>query len=360
MKLEIGPAIVLGSPTMLTRDATPANTKKAAQAQTALVENPGRPVARGAALDGGQPEPRAARAVLTRQSEQPLAACNDGSAVTLVGVQVEIFHVDYDAAAAVVTRSRKSSTAGFSAGRRPPGGRPGDLHAADQPFQGPGGGRHLADDRRFRLHGLPPRRRPAGAVTDGNAEDQLCATAARCRKTTARSPGRASAGSGQAVPHREAWLGKSCRAVWTKENSVTMSFKAEIRASLGWNWNHGAVDNSRLDHTKPLARASATARPRPRGTRGANALGRGGRRDRSDGAAARVLGSVLMTDAVCAVRGSPIVNDAGSTGTLIVGGADDGRVVGPLRRRRRYARSPARRHPAGVQPQPAAGPWTVP
>jgi hypothetical protein len=31
-----------------------------------------------------------------------------------------------------------------------------------------------------------------------------------------------------------------------------MSFKAEIKASVGWNWNEGAVDNDRLDYAGRL------------------------------------------------------------------------------------------------------------
>ncbi|OHB67852.1 MAG: hypothetical protein A2V70_19915 [Planctomycetes bacterium RBG_13_63_9] len=31
-----------------------------------------------------------------------------------------------------------------------------------------------------------------------------------------------------------------------------MSFKAEVKASLGWNWNDGAVDNNRLDFAVAL------------------------------------------------------------------------------------------------------------
>ena len=31
-----------------------------------------------------------------------------------------------------------------------------------------------------------------------------------------------------------------------------MSFKAELRASLGWNWIEGAVDNDRLDYAQSL------------------------------------------------------------------------------------------------------------
>ena len=31
-----------------------------------------------------------------------------------------------------------------------------------------------------------------------------------------------------------------------------MSFKGQIQAAVGWNWNDGAVDNGRLDYTKQL------------------------------------------------------------------------------------------------------------
>jgi len=31
-----------------------------------------------------------------------------------------------------------------------------------------------------------------------------------------------------------------------------MTFKAEIQASLGWNWSEGAVDNQRLDYARQL------------------------------------------------------------------------------------------------------------
>jgi hypothetical protein len=56
---------------------------------------------------GASPNPSLPRAVLTRQSEQPLAACNDGSAVASVGVQVEVFHLSYDAAATIVDQVTK-------------------------------------------------------------------------------------------------------------------------------------------------------------------------------------------------------------------------------------------------------------
>ncbi|GAG29614.1 unnamed protein product, partial [marine sediment metagenome] len=32
-----------------------------------------------------------------------------------------------------------------------------------------------------------------------------------------------------------------------------MSFKAEVKASVGWNWSEGAVDNDRLNYAERLA-----------------------------------------------------------------------------------------------------------
>jgi hypothetical protein len=100
-----------------------------------------------------------------------------------------------------------------------------------------------------------------------------------------------------------------------------MTFKAEIRASIGWNWNQGAVDNSRLDHTKQLAEGCGDGQ--------AEAAWHDEQRTLLEGAAdvldltalpREVLGSVLTTT-LLSVKGLLIVNDAGSDGTLVVGGA---------------------------------------
>jgi hypothetical protein len=54
---------------------------------------------------GASPNPSLPRAVLTKQSDRPVAVCNDGSAVTEIGVRIEVFHPDYDAAAAVIQQA---------------------------------------------------------------------------------------------------------------------------------------------------------------------------------------------------------------------------------------------------------------
>jgi hypothetical protein len=47
-------------------------------------------------------DPTPPYAVISRQSDRPLAVFNDGSAVDRVGVRVQVFHDNYDAGAAVV------------------------------------------------------------------------------------------------------------------------------------------------------------------------------------------------------------------------------------------------------------------
>ncbi|MGD0897986.1 MAG: DUF3168 domain-containing protein [Thermoguttaceae bacterium] len=54
---------------------------------------------------GASPNPSLPRAVLTKESDRPAAVCNDGSAVTEVGVRIEVFHPDYDVAAAVIRQA---------------------------------------------------------------------------------------------------------------------------------------------------------------------------------------------------------------------------------------------------------------
>ena len=41
-------------------------------------------------------------AVISKQSDRPLSRYNDGSAIDAVGVRIQVFHQDYDSAAAIV------------------------------------------------------------------------------------------------------------------------------------------------------------------------------------------------------------------------------------------------------------------
>jgi hypothetical protein len=113
----------------------------------------------------------------------------------------------------------------------------------------------------------------------------------------------------------------SVAASWQEKDTATMSFKAEIRASLGWNWNHGAVDNSRLNHTRSLAEGCGQGQAEAAWHAENQALSNGSAEALDLTALPRdVLGSVLVTT-LLRVKGLLVLNDTGSAGTLLVGGA---------------------------------------
>ncbi|MGD0897985.1 MAG: hypothetical protein ABR915_09110 [Thermoguttaceae bacterium] len=100
-----------------------------------------------------------------------------------------------------------------------------------------------------------------------------------------------------------------------------MAFKAEIRASIGWNWSQGAVDNSRLDYTRLLAEGYGDGQAEAAWHDDGQTLLEGAVDVLDLTALPReVLGSVLTTT-LLRVKAILVVNDAGSAGTLVVGGA---------------------------------------
>ncbi len=100
-----------------------------------------------------------------------------------------------------------------------------------------------------------------------------------------------------------------------------MSFKAEVRASLGWNWSQGAVDNDRLDYVETLLEGN--------GDNQAEAVWRAENQALLDAASATldlttltrtVLGDI-HTVTFLTVKALLIVNLSTTGGQLLVGGA---------------------------------------
>ena len=100
-----------------------------------------------------------------------------------------------------------------------------------------------------------------------------------------------------------------------------MSFKAEVKASVGWNWNQGAVDNSRLDYAQRLLDGN--------GDNQAEAVWHAENQTLLDAAATTldltaltrtILGDV-HTVTFLTVKTLLIVNQGTSGGQLLVGGA---------------------------------------
>jgi hypothetical protein len=100
-----------------------------------------------------------------------------------------------------------------------------------------------------------------------------------------------------------------------------MTFTSELRASLGWNWTDGAVDNDRLDYTQQL--------PEGNGDGQAEAVWHVVEQTLLDGASltldlTALHRTVLGDDHVVAlltVKAILIVNHNTAGGSLVVGGA---------------------------------------
>ncbi len=100
-----------------------------------------------------------------------------------------------------------------------------------------------------------------------------------------------------------------------------MSFKGEIKASAGWNWNEGAVDNDRLDYAEQLLDGN--------GDNQAEAAWHAESQTLLSGTSTTLdlsnLTRTVLGDAhavtFLTVKALLIVNESTGTGELIVGGA---------------------------------------
>ena len=109
-----------------------------------------------------------------------------------------------------------------------------------------------------------------------------------------------------------------------------MTFKAEIRASLGWNWLDGAADNARLDYVRQLLEGNVAGQ--------AEAVWHAAGQTLLDGASLTldltaltrtVLGD-LNTLMLLTVRALLIVSSGDSVGKLVLGGAAADAWWGPF------------------------------
>ena len=109
-----------------------------------------------------------------------------------------------------------------------------------------------------------------------------------------------------------------------------MTFKAEIRASIGWNWNQGAADNRRLDCTKQLLEGNGDGQAEAV-WHADDAVLQSGVSVTLDLTQLRreVLGATLTTT-LLGVKAMLVLSDRTSIGQLVLGGAGPGEWSAPF------------------------------
>ena len=109
-----------------------------------------------------------------------------------------------------------------------------------------------------------------------------------------------------------------------------MTFKAEIRASIGWNWSHGAQDNNRLDYGRPLAEGPGGGQAEAVWHLDRQALPNGLATVLDLTALKRDVLAAVLTTTFVRVKGLMLTCDASSTGRLVLGGAGNAEWSAPF------------------------------
>ena len=128
-----------------------------------------------------------------------------------------------------------------------------------------------------------------------------------------------------------------------------MTFSAEIKASVGWDWEDGEVNNNRTDYLQQLPEGSDDGE--------AEAIWHVEDQTLPDGTTANLDLTALVRQilgdanavAMASVKALLLINEAQSAGKLIVGGAAVARLVRTLRSRRRSSDRRSQWHAAVVQ-----------
>ena len=100
-----------------------------------------------------------------------------------------------------------------------------------------------------------------------------------------------------------------------------MTFKAEIRASLGWNWSEGAVDNGRLEYAKQFLEGHGDGQAGAAWHAEDQSLVEGASATLDLTALARSILGDTLTTAFLRVKGILVVNQSASAGRLVMGEA---------------------------------------
>jgi hypothetical protein len=100
-----------------------------------------------------------------------------------------------------------------------------------------------------------------------------------------------------------------------------MTFKAEVKTVIGWDWNEGAVDNGRLDYVRQILFGNGSGQAEAVWHVEQQTLSNGNTIDLDLQALQRMILGVVHTICFLTVKNLLIVNGSNSEGTLLVGGA---------------------------------------
>jgi hypothetical protein len=100
-----------------------------------------------------------------------------------------------------------------------------------------------------------------------------------------------------------------------------MSFKAEIKAAIGWSWNQGALDSSRLDYAAQLSEGHGDGQAEAVWHVEQETLLNGAAELLDITALRRSVLGAIHTATLLSVKGLLVINDAASSGNLVIGGA---------------------------------------
>jgi hypothetical protein len=100
-----------------------------------------------------------------------------------------------------------------------------------------------------------------------------------------------------------------------------MTFKAEIRTSIGWNWNDGLADNGRLDYTKHFSEGCGDGQAQAVWHTGGDLLPAGASQTLDLTALGRSALATLVVTTLLRVKGLLVITDKSSTGKLVLGGS---------------------------------------
>jgi hypothetical protein len=109
-----------------------------------------------------------------------------------------------------------------------------------------------------------------------------------------------------------------------------MSFKAELKASLGWNWDDGAADNRRLDHVAQLLDGNGSGQAEAAWIAKDQSLADTASITLDLDALTRTILGDQLTVSLLTIKALLITNAAISTGDLVMGNAAANEWSAPL------------------------------